>query len=207
MFVWPWRSNTCFLQMPLVAMFWLLDYYRVLTQTCLESGLNFAKKKSFLPQHPPYLERTEWLGCVSLPTQGWFDIGFMNYFIWKQQSKAFDFLFLKTLKPFLISFIFNVWFHVYVTVSRWHPSSHNHQRDIRQRTASGHLFSQQPWGLCLNLFYSVLLFCFFKKEIFIYFFYSTPHFSLLFSHSYFINEQNSMSKTSNFVGKPLTKSR
>lgn len=168
-------------------MFSLLDYYRVLTQTCLESGINFAKKKSFLPPPwtPPYLEWTEGLGCVSLPTQGWFDIGFINYFIWKQQSKAFDFLFLKTLKPSLMSFIFNVWFHVYVTVSRWHPSSHNHQRDIRQRTASGHLFSQQPWGLCLNLFYSVLLFFFSKKYIYLFFLFYPTFLSFVFSFLFY----------------------
>lgn len=180
MFVWPWRSNTCFLQMPLVAMFWLLDYYRVLTQTCLESGLNFAKKKSFLPQHPHIWNELSDLNVSHCRHKDDWTLVLWTISFENNKVKLLIFCFWKHWNHFLISFIFNMWFHVYVTVSRWHPSSHNHQRDIRQRTASGHLFSQQPWGLCLNLLYSVLLFFFSKKKILIYFFYSAPHFSLLF---------------------------
>lgn len=176
MFVWPWRSNTCFLQMPLVAMFWLLDYYRVLTQTCLESDTNFAKKKSFLPQHPPYLKWTDWLGCHcrhkdDLTLVLW-TISFEN-----NKVKLLIFCFWKHWNHF--------WFLLYLTCDFMYmwlfPGDIPLHITIRETSDRGQpVVISSPNSPEVSVWIYSILFCssFFQKKKYLFIFSILPHISL-----------------------------
>lgn len=177
MFVWPWRSNTCFLQMPLVAMFWLLDYYRVLTQTCLESGINFAKKKSFLPQHPHIWNEPSDLDVSHCRHKDDLTLVLWTISFENNKVKLLIFCFWKHWNHF--------WFLLFLTCDFMYmwlfPGDIPLHITIRETSDRGQpVVISSPNSPEVSVWIYSILFCssFFQKKKYIYIFFILPHISL-----------------------------